>query len=469
MRRRSSARSFPVLAATLARAWLLALLVSVVAVLGATRSSARSAPGSPGSSPRLAGSPIHHVVVVDMENHSFDNVLGKLCVLDGRCDGTLTGKLADGTVISLPRAADLVPQVPHSHGTQVKAIDGGRMDGFSKLSNCGQPKGYQCYQQFGPSQIPNLAALARAFTISDRTFEGAKASSWGSHLELVAATLDGFTGDNPVRQDGAPIPGGGCDAPDVDAAWSPDGSAPIMVPSCVPFPDGSGAYRSTPVAWVPTIMDRLQEAGRSWRLYVGSWPDLPTGYGWPVCPTFADCILTDQRQHVFGAEQIVSDAAAGALPAFSLVTPTVPESQHNTRSMLHGDNWLGRIVSAIESGPDWGSAAVFVTYDDCGCFYDHVPPPAGRGIRVPMVIVSPYARPGSTDSTVASFDSILAFTEHTFGLRPLGPGDRGAYDYSGAFDYGQRPVEPVRLRSRALPAWERRWLAAHPADPTDPT
>jgi phospholipase C len=419
---------------------------------------------------RVVSSPIRHVVVIDQENHSFDNVLGALCHIDARCDGAVTGKVADGSTIPLPRADDIVPEVAHSHGAQVKAIDGGAMDGFSTLSNCTRTKGYPCYQQFLPGQIPNLAALARAFVISDRTFESGTASSWGSHLELVAATLDGFTGDNPVTAEGVAIPSGGCDQDGVDAAWRPPHAAgTVMVPSCIPFPDGTGAYRPTPVPWVPTIMDRLDAAGLSWRLYTGNWPDSPVGYGWPVCPTFADCIFTSQRQHLFPADQLVVDAAAGALPAFSVVTPTVPDSQHNSRSMLRGDNWIARAVSAIESGPGWGTTAVFVTYDDCGCFYDHVPPPNGLGIRVPMVIVSPYARARFTDSGVASFDSVLAFVEQTFGLKPLGRGDGRAYAYADSFDFGQAPLAPVRLRVHRLPAAERRWLAAHPGDPDDPT
>ena len=113
---------------------------------------------------------------------------------------------------------------------------------------------------------------------------------------------------------------------------------------------------------------------------------------------------------------ILTDAAAGALPAFSIVTPTGPQSQHNGNSMIAGDNWIGQVVSAITSGPQWASTAVFITYDDCGCFYDHVPPPEpGMGIRVPMVIVSPYARRGFTDSNVATYASLLAFAEgHTW-------------------------------------------------------
>src|SRR5439155_1658622 len=90
--------------------------------------------------------------------------------------------------------------------------------------------------------------------------------------------------------------------------------------------------------------------------------------------------------------QVIDDATNGTLPTVSIVTPTNSKSQHNFYSMKMGDNWIGQVVQAIENGPQWSSTAIFITYDDCGCFYDHVAPPAGLGIRVPMVIVSPYAK-----------------------------------------------------------------------------
>jgi phospholipase C len=137
--------------------------------------------------------------------------------------------------------------------------------------------------------------------------------------------------------------------------------------------------------------------------------------------------------------------------------------------MTVGDNWIGQVVGAIMNGPQWGSTAIFITWDDCGCFYDHVAPPPGLGIREPMVIVSPYAKPGFTDSNTASFASMLAFTEHTFGLPPLGIADATAYDYSASFDFGKAPLPPITLSRHKLPPGVERWLKTHPPDPNDPT
>ena len=99
----------------------------------------------------------------------------------------------------------------------------------------------------------------------------------------------------------------------------------------------------------------------------------------------------------------------------------------------------------------------------------HPAGPCGLGIRVPMVIVSPFARPAFTDSNIAAFPSLLAYVEHTFGLAPLGTEDAAAYDYAASFDYSQRPLRPIPLRPHPLPAWEIEWLKDHPPDGKDTT
>jgi phospholipase C len=138
-------------------------------------------------------------------------------------------------------------------------------------------------------------------------------------------------------------------------------------------------------------------------------------------------------------------------------------SQHPTFSMMAGDNWIGRVVGALEDGPLWESTAVFLTYDDCGCFYDHVPPlTQGMGLRMPMLIVSPYARPHFVDHTTATLASPLAYIESNWGLAPLGDEDRGTYDFRSAFDYSQTPLEPELRTFTPLPPWEVRYPREHP-------
>ncbi len=420
-------------------------------------------------------SPIEHVVVIYQENHSFDNLLGRFCAQSGRCDGATEGRIHDGTLIPLATADDLIPLVDHAHKAQLAAIDGGRMDGFDLIDGCGAETGYACYSQFDPDTVPNVTSLAKTFTISDATFETTTAASWVSHIALVASTADGFWGTNPVlsKKGHRPRPGWGCDS-FRDSLWKAGpGSKPIFVPSCIPDQAGQGPYRKSPVQWVPTIMDRLDAAGLAWKLYAGDGPGggrgWPSGYYWQVCATFYECQEGSQLKNWVANTDILSDAAAGTLPSVSLVTPQDPRSQHNGQSMVAGDDWIGKVVSALESGPEWSSTAIFLTWDDCGCFYDHVAPTKKLGLRVPMLIVSPYAKSKFTDSKVASMDSVLAFIEHTFGLPPLSTGDANAYDYHNAFNYGQEPLSGVRMVNTRVPAWERAWVANHPTDPDDPT
>jgi phospholipase C len=416
--------------------------------------------------------PIRHVVVIYEENHSFDNVLGRLCKLvsDGSivrpgagdaCDGAMSGLIAGGTGIKLTKASDVVPRVGHAVAAQQAAIDGGKMDGFSRVFGCTAFTGYACYRQFVPAQIPNIASLAEHFTIADATFEDYTEESWTAHLELVAATRDGFEGNNPQPPAGTkPVPGWGCDSHKT-VLWQRSSTSPFQtVPSCVPTKAHTGAFEPTPVPWVPTIMDRLDAAGRTWRLFTVSGG---SGYGWAICPSFAECLDGPQHADQVANTTFATDAADGTLPNFSVLLPGAANSQHNSFSMREGDNWIGRAVQAVENGPDWPSTAIFITWDDCGCFYDHVPPPTGLGIRVPMIIVSPYAKPGYTDSHTASFNSLLAFTEHTFGLKPLGATDASAYDYSNSFNYNQTPLHGVAMRNNPISANEQHYILTHSA------
>jgi phospholipase C len=432
---------------------------------------------SPSPGPALL-SPIRHVVIIDQENRSFDNVLGFYCTSAhlnrAPCDGAILGTLKDGTVVPLTPAPDLFkPILAHNVAAQRKAIDDGLMDGFSTIRGCRADTSppYACYSSFDPSRIPNVVALATAFTLSDRTFEFRSTPSWAGHMVLGSATLDGFEGDNPTASAFTSNrgPGWGCDS-FKDALWR-SGRKYVAQPSCIPNANGAGPYRRSPVPYVPTIFDRLDAAGLSWKIYGGEGPRASGGYGWTICPTFYECLGSSQHQNQVAASQMLTDAANGNLPAYSVVTPVVGNSQHPPMSMAQGDNWIGSVVDAIENGPEWGSTAIFLTWDDCGCFYDHVNPLqyGATGVRVPMIIVSPYARPGYTDSTTATFLSMLAFVENTFGLPPLNGHDSRAYDFRGSFDFTQQPLHPVPMVTNRVPAGELVWLARHPPDADDPT
>jgi hypothetical protein len=333
------------------------------------------------------------------------------------------------------------------------------MDGWEAINGCTEN---QCYTAYEPSQIPALAALARQGAISDAFFSRDIVPSWGAHLDFFAQTLDGFVGNNPTHVTEAPAagPGWGCDS-NLNAMWSNPVTQKLeSEPSCIPNKNGEGPWRISPVPYVPTVADRLEEAGRTWGIYgaVISEGKAQSGYIWSTCPTFAECLLGPQKNDMHEASQFLVDAKAGTLPNFSIVAPSSnaegATSQHNGTSMLVGDNYIGQEVSAVENGPDSATTTIFIYYDDCGCFYDHVTPPPGLGIRSPLVIVSPYAKPRYTDHNVATSSSILAYMEAVLHVQPVDEEDATAYNFRKSFRHWRAQVKFV-FHSARVPASSR--------------
>jgi phospholipase C len=432
--------------------------------------TASAAAGPVTASASTVSTPIRHVVVIDLENHSFDEVLGFWCDQTGRCPAggmPATVRLSNGAVVKPKVSPDIIPIVDHSLTAQPTAINGGKMNGWEKLSGCSAATGYACVSGYQSSQIPNITSLANHFAISDKTFSMADSPSWGGHLYVAMASLDGFRGGNPGTPKGAAKgPGWGCNSGKV-TPWGPKAQ---QVPSCVPdyslsktkHPYG-GAFEPTPVPYHATIFDEIQAAGLSWKIYGAA-----TGNNvWAICPSLAECEYTKQHKNLVDASQFMPDAASQTnFPAFSVVTaggahdPARGGSCHNGSSMTACDNYIGDMIKAVEKGPNWKSTAIFITFDDCGCFYDQVPPgvnPDGtlQGPRLPLLIVSPYARPGFTDNTTATMAGILAYTEHAFGLAALGSNDAAAYAYGKAFNYAQAPLPPAAMVRRPLPRGSR--------------
>jgi phospholipase C len=399
--------------------------------------------------------------------------------------------LSDGTVVTPGVMPDTIPNVGHTVADQLAAmnIQHGipQMNGWQNITDgsCDAAAHYQCISGYKPRQVPNLTSLAQKFAISDMTFSMADSPSWGGHLYAVMGSLDGFTGDNPNRAKGVPPGRGwGCDSNRV-TPWVGPGGHTQLVPSCVPDYSlglaNGGAFRPTPAAYHATIFDELHSAGLSWRIY-GATAPMPQffggGYDWSICPSLAECLDTSQHNNLVDSSQFFTAANSGKLPAFSIVTAggshnAVRESCHNQYSMTACDNYIGKLVSAVEQGPDWSSSAIFITFDDFGGFYDQVPPGLNpdktqRGPRSPLIVVSPYAKARYTDTTATTFAGILAYTEQNFGLAPLGPNDKGAYPFTDAFNYSQTPLKPVRMVHRALPASAKR-IRITPAMENDPS
>jgi phospholipase C len=155
---------------------------------------------------------------------------------------------------------------------------------------------------------------------------------------------------------------------------------------------------------------------------------------------------------MFPVDRVVQDIEAGRLPAVTWITPRFELSEHPEYSFCHGENWSTEVINAIMGSPMWEDTAIFLTWDDYGGFYDHVPPPQvdgfGFGIRVPMIVLSPYARQGAVSHELGEFSSVLRFIEDNWSLGRLTHRDRRATPMLSAFDFSQSPRPPVPLPVR---------------------
>jgi phospholipase C len=421
-----------------------------------------------------AVTPVKHVVIIYQENHSFDNLMGQFCAAnpDRDCAGPTIGDqvtLADGAVVTIAAEKDIVPQVGHQPNEQ----DWAAANEWDKIPGCLPTQQYGCIVGVAASQVPNLYMAAAQGAIATDMTQPTDAASWAAHFELVTGGEgDGFVGGNPSTNDG------GCRV-QTTAPWRATPKSPLQyVPTCIPdysispasFPVGwpssdGGAFEATPVQHIPNLLsDRLDPAGRSWREYI-------SGAGsnnsiWSICADFASCVFSGDEENVVDSSQLGTDDAAGKLPNVAIVLPEGPAgntSQHNGTSMTLGDNQIGAYLQALSTGPEWPSTAVFITYDDCGCFYDHLTPPRGDGPRTAFVLVSPWAAHGTSFSTATTTASIPAFIEYNWALAPLGSADAAASNLLGMFNFHQTPNDaPMPTVQTPIPHSSLAFLRAHP-------
>jgi phospholipase C len=159
----------------------------------------------------------------------------------------------------------------------------------------------------------------------------------------------------------------------------------------------------------------------------------------------------EQRNRLVDSSQFYIDAQNGKLPQVSWVVPDMNVSEHPPSSVSAGMAYVTGLVNAVMEGPDWNTTAIFISWDDWGGFYDHVPPPKvdkyGFGIRVPSLVISPYAKQNYVDHKTYSFDSWLRTVEERFGVNPMTARDTKANDMLNAFDFSQMPRPPVILNA----------------------
>ncbi len=423
---------------------------------------------------------IKHVVIIMQENHSFDNYFGTFPGADG-IPG-LAGHPGRVPCIPDPNRGGCDEPYhetqfsgeggPHFQENALADIDGGKMDGFvgqaegttpdTKTLGCvanaeppvnqAPPIGDRCLDVMGyynAQEIPNYWTYAHDFVLQDHMFEPAKAWSQVSHLYMVsgwaAKCKDGYkpftcVADNRFPEDDAifeALPGPLQNVSGEDLAGGVSG---LALPATSQQPP---LYGWTDITYL------LHKHHVSWRYYIqeGTEPDCDTGAMscksipqavttpsiWNPLPEFGDVRQDHQISDVVRSTQLFTDAQQGTLPAVSWVVPSGDDSEHAPANIAAGQSHVTNVINAIMHGPDWKSTAIFVSWDDWGGYYDHVDPPRvdgqGYGLRVPGLVISPYARQGYIDHQPLSFDAYLKFIEDDFmGSQRLNPRTDGRPD-----------------------------------------
>ena len=386
-------------------------------------------PRSLAERPEANAYPIRHIIFIVKENRSFDTYFGTY----PGAEGATTGITHTGEVIPLVPAPDRFEfHLGYTNEKTLLAMNDGEMDQFDLSSS-----DLKAYVQYRETDIPNYWAYARHFVLSDHTFESAHGPSFVNRLYTIAAQAGGAI-ENP---EGAKL----------YVPWGCDADKSVLVYTL----DRRGDLNhGLPCYEFPTLADRLSDAGLTWRFYGPQ--EFESGYKWNSFNAI-DHIRNSRawRRNVVPAEEFTIDAQAGALPSMSWLTPAPPFTEHPAESVCEGENWTVRQINAIMAGPLWNETAIFLTWDDFGGFYDHVAPPQvdryGFGPRVPMLIISPYARAGKVVATVYEFSSVLKFAETMFGLQPLTQRDKSAKAMLDSFDFTQHPLPPLLLEERACP------------------
>jgi phospholipase C len=405
--------------------------------------SPHSTAGSATPCAKVCG-PIRHIVFLVKEDHTFDSLFGTF----PGANGATSYRTPDGVLHTLShQPLQFQQSITKGVDDSRLALDNGKLDGFSQLRGAWQKNLYtgqvqdvtdsQLYQ----SDIPNYWEYARRYALDDNFFSSVASDSFPNHLYTVAGQAastdsiptDLFSSATPDRW--------GCDAPSYSLVEQH-------------FPNGGIRY-TYPCFNFQTLSDLLDRARISWKYYAPS-QDQP-GYKWSALDAIKHIRFgPDWNSDVVNTTQFQADASNGSLPAVSWVVPFDKVSDHpDLSNICDGENWTVQQINAIMGNQsEWSHTAIILTWDDWGGFYDHVVPPKGPnpqiqyGLRVPAIVISPYARAGYVDHTLYTFSSLLALAEKLLKLPSLTHADRTANDMLASFDFSQRPLAPITLNQR---------------------
>lgn len=379
--------------------------------------------------------PIDHIVIIDRENHSFDNLFGTF----PGADGTTTAELANGRTVRLGHTPDhTLLDLGHAGDSAVYAVDRGRMDRFAQLPGAIQNGQDVAESQYRRADIPDYWSYAQHFTLDDHFFSTILGPSFPNHLVSVAAS-SADTIDNPRDNT---FHSWGCD------------SGPYAVVDAV-NPQTGEPYLTKPCFNMRTLPDVLQQHSISWKYYAP--PVFQSGYVWSAL----DAIRHIRYSHLWATNvppdtDFVKDVRDGKLPAASWLVTRAEQSEHPPYSMCVGENWTVDQINALMKSRYWKSTLIVLTWDDFGGFYDHIAPPRlnyiSLGPRVPTIVISPYARPHGVDRSRMDFTSILKFIEQDFRLPALTGLDLHAHSLVSSLNFRQKPLSSLVLAKRTCPA-----------------
>jgi phospholipase C len=389
--------------------------------------------------------PIKHVVVVVKENHTFDNYFGSF----PGAEGTTQCLTASGT-IACPHAPLRTPRdLCHEHSCALSEWAGGAMNGWDQVSGTSSNGDHLAWAQYQESDIPNYWAYAKTYTLADHFFANVLGPSFPGHMEVLAAQA-GWAIGNPNTDFFHPF--WGCD----QTFWS----------SVAILDHGSATQKSVfPCFNIPSIPDLLP-ATVNWKFYGTNFYVFPEI--WSMFNAISGIRNGPGWSHVVHESQFAQDIANHRLPAVTwLVDQDLNDEHPNVGSVCDGENWTVDHLNKIMQSEYWKDTAILFTMDDFGGWYDHVAPPRqyggdaahpyGLGFRLPLIVISPYARPHHVFKEVAEQASIPRFIERVFGvtntLSDLDPAaqDGHANDLLDAFDFSQAPLPPTVLPLRSCP------------------
>jgi phospholipase C len=376
--------------------------------------------------------PIKRVVYLMLENRSFNGIFGRHPLAES---GTTTG-VKFGKEIPLTHCPDWLPgDLPHDRWSALLSLNDGAMDGFA----IGQFGDLYAYSQFDRADVPNYWHWAEEFVMCENFYASMMGPSYPNHLFMVAGTGGGAI-DNPegikVRRDGPRnFKSWGCDAYGDDVY--------VLVQDDV----GNVAKHDTCFTF-RTVGEQLSEQDIDWAYY--SADPHQSGYFWNAYTAIEQVFHSELwDEHVWPVDHLVADIEAESLPSVTWITPRFQLSDHPPFSTVFSHNWVTRVVNAIMESSMWEHTAIFITWDEWGGMYDPVAPPKldghWLGFRVPMLVISPYARRGYVDrlqDPLGDFVSPIRFVADNWGLPYLTRRYEQVHNFEHVFDFARKPRPP---------------------------